>query len=231
MNDSVIRVEQVSRVFAAPTGDVHALRGVSLEIPRGKVTALVGRGKSGKTTLLRLMGGIDAPSSGRVIIEGQDVSHMGESERADFRRDWIGFVFQDFGLLPLLTVAENVSVPLWMQGLGARERRKRVDETLERVGLAALARRRPDSLKLSEKQQVALARVLAAQPHIILADEPTSQLDNAARKNMLDLLHALVNEKGITVVIATQNPQVREEADMAYRLEGGQISEAATIHH
>jgi putative ABC transport system ATP-binding protein len=226
MNDSVIRVENLTRVFAAPSGDVHALRGVSFEVPRGKITAIVGRSGAGKTTLLNLMGGIDTPTGGTVHVEGRDLFALSEAERAAFRRERVGYVFQSFGLLPLLTAAENVSVPLRMQRMTSREREQRVSEALEWVGLRPRAKHRPYELSGGEQQRVALARALAAQPHLILADEPTGQLDSHTGLRVLHIMRRLVVEKGITMVIVTHDSLVRDEADVVHRLEDGYFMDA-----
>lgn len=204
--------------------ETHALKGVSMTIVENQITAVMGRSGAGKTTLLNLLGGLDTPDEGQVIIAGQNLSDMSTRARAVFRRDNIAYVFQNFGLLPLLTVAENISVPLRMRKLSPREREVRINEALDWVELRNRAKHRPYELSGGEQQRVALARALATQPRIILADEPTGQLDSQTGLNVLYAMRRLVMDKGITMVIATHDPQVQDQADMLYHLHDGVFS-------
>ncbi len=221
----IIRVENLHRVYCLGGEDVHAVNDVSLEIYPGRMTAIVGRSGSGKTTLLNLIAGLDDPTQGEVWIEGQNLGGMDDVSRMEMRRDRIGFVFQSFGLLPLLSAEENVGVPLRMRRVGRKERDERVRSALEWVGLKERRKHRPYELSGGEQQRVALARALAAHPHLILADEPTGQLDTQTGRKILDLLRRFVEEQHITVVIVTHDPQIMEEADIVHELRDGKLIE------
>lgn len=225
MDGAIIQVHDLYRVYRTAGSEVHAINGVSFEIPRGKMTAIVGRSGAGKTTLLNLIAGLDQPTRGRVYIDGQDITLLSENEKVALRRERIGFVFQNFGLLPLLTAAENVSVPLRMRRLSRAERERRVTEALEWVGLRPRARHRPHELSGGEQQRVALARALAAQPAILLADEPTGQLDSQTGKRVLAVMRRLVDELGITLVAVTHDVQVRDAADVVIQMHDGKRSD------
>lgn len=222
---AVIRTESLTRIYRLHGEDICAVNGVSLAIYPQQMTAIVGRSGSGKTTLLNLIAGLDEPTEGEVWIMDQALRTMDERARLVLRRERLGFIFQSFGLLPLLTAAENVSVPLRMRGLPSHEREARVREALEWVGLARRARHRPYELSGGEQQRVAIARALAAQPHIILADEPTGQLDSQTGKRILDLLRRLVNERGITLAVVSHDPMVMAEADVVHELRDGKLIE------
>jgi putative ABC transport system ATP-binding protein len=221
----IIRVENLHLVYCLGGEDVHAVNDVSLEIYPGRMTAIVGRSGSGKTTLLNLIAGLDDPTQGEVWIEGQNLGGMDDVSRMEMRRDRIGFVFQSFGLLPLLSAEENVGVPLRMRRVGRKERDERVRSALEWVGLKERRKHRPYELSGGEQQRVALARALAAHPHLILADEPTGQLDTQTGRKILDLLRRFVEEQHITVVIVTHDPQIMEEADIVHELRDGKLIE------
>jgi putative ABC transport system ATP-binding protein len=203
--------------------DVHAVNNVSLDIWPERMSAIVGRSGSGKTTLLNLIAGLDTPNSGEVYIADRALSKMSERERLALRRDMLGFVFQSFGLLPLLTAAENVSVPLRMRHMPHGERERRVTEALAWVELTRRAKHRPYELSGGEQQRVAIARALVTQPQIILADEPTGQLDTQTGRRILDLLRRLVDERGITLLIVSHDPQVMREADIVYEMRDGYL--------
>lgn len=226
----VIRVENLERVYHLRGEDVHAVNNVSLDIWPQRMSAVVGRSGSGKTTLLNLIAGLDTPTKGEVYIADRPLSTMNEHERLALRRDIFGFVFQSFGLLPLLTAAENVSVPLRMRHMHHNEREQRVVEALEWVGLTRRARHRPYELSGGEQQRVAIARALASRPQIILADEPTGQLDTQTGRRILDLLRRLVDERGITLLIVSHDPQVMREADIVYEMRDGQLIDTRTKH-
>ena len=188
----VVRAEDVSREFQVGSQTIRALRNVSFDVERGDFVAIIGRSGSGKTTLLNMIAGLDKPSSGHVYIEGQDVAVMSEKELTELRRHKIGFVFQSFGLLPLLSAYENVEIALRIAGAGIRERGQRAKEVLELVGLTRRAHHRPYELSGGEQQRVAIARALANQPSLILADEPTGELDSTTAGQIFELLLRVV---------------------------------------
>jgi len=223
--DPIIRIKNLHRVYHLGGEDIHAVRDVALDIHPGQMTAIVGRSGSGKTTLLNLIAGLDDPTEGEIWIEGQRLADLDPVARLALRRDRIGFVFQSFGLLPLLSAEENVGVPLRMRRLSRRDRQQAVKNALDWVGLNERAHHRPYELSGGEQQRVALARALAAHPHFILADEPTGQLDSQTGKKILALLRRFVSEQNITVVIVTHDPQVMEEADVVHELRDGHLIE------
>lgn len=225
MTGTMIQVHDLYRVYRTSGSEVHAVNGVSFEIARGKMTAIVGRSGAGKTTLLNLIAGLDQPTRGHVYIDGQDITLLSENDKVALRRERLGFVFQNFGLLPLLTAAENVSVPLRMRRLSRADRERRVTEALEWVGLRPRAKHRPHELSGGEQQRVALARALAAQPAILLADEPTGQLDSQTGKRVLAVMRRLVDELGITLVAVTHDTQVRDAADVVIQMHDGRLLE------
>ncbi len=219
----IIKVEGLHRVYHLGGEDIHAINDVSLEVYPGRMTAIVGRSGSGKTTLLNLIAGLDEPTQGAVWVDGSRLADLDEQARLTLRRDAIGFVFQSFGLLPLLSAEENVGVPLRMRRFPNRERQERVRAALAWVELTERARHRPYELSGGEQQRVALARALASRPRLILADEPTGQLDSMTGRRILGLLRRLVTEEGITVVVVTHDPQVMEEADVVHELRDGRL--------
>ncbi|WP_377271856.1 ABC transporter ATP-binding protein [Peterkaempfera sp. SMS 1(5)a] len=219
----VVAVEDVHRSFGSGRTAVHALRGVSFTARRGELTALKGRSGSGKTTLLNLVGGLDRPDSGRILLDGLDLSGLGEDELLGLRRDRIGFVFQSFGLIPVLTAAENVGIPLRLRRIPARRREERVRELLALVGLDDHAAQRPGELSGGQQQRVAIARALANEPALIIADEPTGQLDSATGQSVMQLLRAVVRSEGVTALVATHDPQLMELADRVVELGDGRI--------
>jgi ABC-type lipoprotein export system ATPase subunit len=224
-NGPAIQVQNLVHVYHLEGEDIHAINGISLDILPGRMTAIVGRSGSGKTTLLNLIAGLDTPTKGEVLVQGRNLRQMDEAARLTLRRETFGFVFQSFGLLPLLTAAENVSVPLRMRNLTRREREERIGEALEWVNLTRRARHRPYELSGGEQQRVAIARALASKPQIILADEPTGQLDSQTGRRILDLLRRLVTERQMTVVVVSHDPKVMEEADMVHELRDGHLIE------
>jgi putative ABC transport system ATP-binding protein len=219
----VAKVENVTRVYTVGKIETQALRGVSLTIESGEFAALVGPSGSGKTTLLQLLGCLDQPTSGRVFIDGRDVSQLSRNERADIRRDKLGFVFQFFALIPTLTAYENVELPLLLGGNGTSDRAARVDELLGSVGLADRAHHRPDQLSGGEQQRVAVARALATNPSLILADEPTANLDTANGEAVMQTMARLNQETGVTFVFATHDPRVIKFARRVITLRDGQV--------
>jgi putative ABC transport system ATP-binding protein len=221
----MVTVEEVRRSFGSGPRKVHALRGVSLEIRRGELTALKGRSGSGKTTLLNLVGGLDTPSGGRIVLDGTDLGDLDEDGRLALRRDRIGFVFQSFGLIPILTAAENVGVPLRMRRTPVAEREERVRTLLALVGLADHAEQRPGELSGGQQQRVAVARALANDPSLIIADEPTGQLDSETGRSVMELLRAVVRSEGVTVLVATHDQNLMGVADRVVELADGRITD------
>lgn len=223
--EPTISINNLHRIYHLEGEDIHAVNGISLDIWPNYMTAIVGRSGSGKTTLLNLVAGLDNSTQGDIHILGRNLSAMNEPERLNMRLHEIGFVFQSFGLMPLLSAFENVSIPLRMRGASPRERDAQVREALEWVGLAERAKHRPYELSGGEQQRVAIARALAAHPKLILADEPTGQLDTRTGRRILDLLRRLVVEREITVVIVSHDPQVMQEADVVHEMRDGRLME------
>jgi putative ABC transport system ATP-binding protein len=221
----MVRVEDVHRSYGTGAAAVHALRGVSFEIPHGELVALKGRSGSGKTTLLNLVGGLDTPDRGRIAIDGTDLAGLGETGLLELRRDRIGFVFQGFGLLPILTAVENVGVPLRLRKADPREREERVALLLDLVGLADHAAQRPGELSGGQQQRVAIARALANEPALLLADEPTGQLDAETGLAVMELLRAVVRSEGVTALVATHDAQLLGLADRVLELGDGTLTE------
>jgi putative ABC transport system ATP-binding protein len=223
----VARIENVTRVFTIGKVETQALRGVNLTIEDGEFTALVGPSGSGKTTLLQLLGCLDRPTAGRVVINGRDVSQLNRNERADMRRGTIGFIFQFFALIPTLTAYENVEMPLLLNGHSPADRAARVHELLESVGLADRGDSRPDQLSGGQQQRVAIARALASRPRLILADEPTANLDTANGETVMQTMARLNQETGVTFVFATHDPRVIKFARRVVTLRDGLIVDGA----
>jgi putative ABC transport system ATP-binding protein len=225
----VAKVENVTRVYAVGKVETHALRGVNLTIESGEFTALVGPSGSGKTTLLQLLGCLDRPTSGRVYISGKDVSQLNRDQRADMRRGTIGFIFQFFALIPTLTAYENIEMPLLLNGHTAGERHARITELLEAVGLGDRGASRPDQLSGGQQQRVAIARALASKPSLILADEPTANLDTPNGQQVMETMTRLNKETGVTFVFATHDPRVIGYARRVVTLRDGLVAEDKTV--
>ena len=220
----LIRVEGVTRAYHLGTREVHALRGVDLSVARGELVALRGRSGSGKTTLLNCIGGLDQPTAGKVWIEGREVTQLSEQERVDLRRKRIGFVFQSFALLPTYSASENIDLMLRLAGLNDRgERQRRVEYVLTLVGLKKWATHRPYELSGGQQQRVAIARAIVTRPALILADEPTGELDSATGQQIMELFREIVDREQTTLLIATHNLAVDAYADRVCLLEDGQI--------
>jgi putative ABC transport system ATP-binding protein len=219
----VAKTENVTRIYKTGKTETQALCGVSLAIQKGEFTALVGPSGSGKTTLLQLIGCLDQPTSGKVYINGKDVSQLNRNQRADVRRGTIGFVFQFFALIPTLTAYENIEMPLLLIGQSGHERRERVKQLLEWVDMTSHAGHRPDQLSGGQQQRVAVARALASQPSLILADEPTANLDTPNGKQVMDTMTRLNQETGVTFVFATHDPRVIQYARRVVTLRDGVI--------
>ncbi|MGW7711882.1 ABC transporter ATP-binding protein [Streptomyces sp. NPDC054771] len=223
----MVRVEDLHRSYGSGAGAVHALRGVSFDVPHGDLVALKGRSGSGKTTLLNLLGGLDSPDSGRITVDGTDLAELGENGLLELRRDRIGFIFQSFGLIPILTAAENVGVPMRLRKADPREREDRVALLLSLVGLADQAAQRPGELSGGQQQRVAIARALANRPALLIADEPTGQLDAETGLAVMELLRAVVRSEGVTALVATHDAQLLGLADRVLELSDGHIVEHA----
>ena len=222
----VTRVENVTRSFKTGKIEAQALRGVNLSIESGEFTALVGPSGSGKTTLLQLIGCLDQPTAGKVYINGKDVSKLNRDQRADMRRGAIGFIFQFFALIPTLSAYENIEMPLLLSGKKPAERRERVKWLLEAVDLTERAHHRPDQLSGGQQQRVAIARALATQPALILADEPTANLDTVNGQQVMEIMTRLNQETGVTFVFATHDPRVIKYARRVVSLRDGLIVSA-----
>ncbi len=225
-NSQPMVVAQRLRKVYRGANAVEALRGVDLEVRRGEMVAIVGPSGSGKTTLLNCLSGLDRFDGGRVMVDGADLTTMSDRDRTAYRARNMGFVFQAFNLLPVLTAVENTEIPLLLQGVPARAARRRAEEMLETLGLAQRARHRPDQLSGGEQQRVAVARALVHKPAVVWADEPTGNLDTEVTHVITELL-VKTNREGQTIVLVTHNPQVSERASRVIRMRDGRIQEAA----
>ena len=223
----MVETRDLARDFPMAAGVVHAVGGVNLRVHRGMLVAVRGRSGSGKTTLLSLIGGLDRPTTGSVTVNGLPVSTMSEDQLVQFRRQTIGFIFQAFGLLPILSAAENVEIPLRLVRADPAMRAGRIAELLGLVGLADRAKHRPHELSGGEQQRVAIARALANRPELLLADEPTGQLDSQTGRGIMSLLRTLVHREGLTAIVATHDPMLIDLADRVVDLRDGRIAEPA----
>jgi putative ABC transport system ATP-binding protein len=221
----VIQLQEATRVYKIGEVETHALRGVNLTLEDGEFTAMVGPSGSGKTTLLQLMGGLDKPTSGHVLLKGVDITQLSANKRADLRRGTIGFIFQFFALIPGLSAYENIELPLLLSGVNGKKRKDRVAELLEAVGLSERARHRPDQMSGGEQQRVAIARALATKPILILADEPTANLDTENGRQVMEIMLRLNEETGTTFVCATHDPRVVPFARRVVELRDGKVAD------
>jgi len=229
-SDSIIvRTVDLRRVYQMGASEIHALRGVNIEVPKGQFAAVMGRSGSGKTTLLNCIGGLDRPSSGEVYVKGHKISDLSDSQLTKLRRHNIGFVFQSYALMPTFTAHENVELPLRIIGMGRRERVRRTRECLELVGLTRWAKHRSPELSGGQQQRVAIARALAIRPDIILADEPTGELDSATGWQILELFARIVQEEGLTVIMVSHDPTVEQFASRIYHLTDGQVENVVDV--
>ena len=219
----VIVTEGVTKVYAADGIPVNALSGIDFTIRSGEFTALMGPSGSGKTTLLNIISGLDTPTEGKVWLSGKVLSDMSGNELSDFRRDNIGFIFQAYNLIPVLTVEENIEYIMLLQGISKAERHERVTSMLESVGLKGLANRNPTQLSGGQQQRVAIARAMVSNPAIILADEPTANLDSKTGADLLAMMDRLNAETGMTFIFSTHDPMVKECARRLITLRDGQI--------
>ena len=221
----IVSVRGLTREYSQGAITVRALRGVDLDIGTGEFTALMGPSGSGKTTLLNLIGGLDQPTSGAVVVDGQDLAAMSPAQVSRARLHRIGFVFQAYNLIPVLSAYENAEFVLMMQGVAPAERKERVMSTLQAVGLAGMEHRRPSELSGGQQQRVAVARAIAGQPALVLADEPTANLDSKTGEDLVELMRKLNEERGVTFVFATHDPKVMRGARRIVRLVDGQVVE------
>jgi putative ABC transport system ATP-binding protein len=220
-DDALISLSGISKSYLLGAQRVPALSNVSLDVGRGDFIALTGPSGSGKSTLLNVCGLLDAPDAGGCRIDGADTGDLSEQERTLLRREKIGFVFQGFNLIPVMTAYENVEYPLLLAGTANGQRRERVMATLASVGLAGFEQRRPDELSGGQRQRVAIARALVKATRLIIADEPTANLDSATAEQIVDLMHRLAADNGVTVVVATHDPRVAVHCDSVVRLRDG----------
>jgi putative ABC transport system ATP-binding protein len=221
---ALVVTESLGRDYEDGGSVVHALRDVDLRIRDGILAVVHGRSGSGKTTLLNMIGGLDRPTHGRVWVAGDEISAKGEDALVELRRERIGFVFQSFGLIPILSAAENIEVPLRLRKVDPEERGRRVLELLELVGLAGRAKHRPYELSGGEQQRVAICRALANRPRLLIADEPTAQLDSGNALTIMELVRELVASEGVSAIVATHDPLLLDVADEIVELRDGRIA-------
>jgi len=224
--DPMVVVEGVRRTYGSGRTAVHALVDVSFEVAPGELVALVGRSGSGKTTLLNIVGGLDRPDDGAVTVGGENVVAMGDGQLEAMRREKVAFIFQSFGLIPELSAAENVGLPLRLRRLPVADREKRVATLLELVGLGGHAEHRPDEMSGGQMQRVAIARALAGSPRLLIADEPTGQLDTESGLAVMALIRGVVEAEGMTAIVSTHDPIMIALADRAVRLVDGRLADA-----
>ena len=227
--ESLIATEDLSRIFGSGETAVTAVNAVNLEVPQGELMAVVGRSGSGKTTLLNLLSGLDRPTNGKVIFQGRDLTTFSESDLVELRRRKIGFVFQSFGLMPLLSAQENVELPLHISGVSWRERRRRAMASLDLVGLGSRARHRPYELSGGEQQRVSIARALVTGPEAIFADEPTGELDTTTALSIGSILKDVVKESKATIIIATHDLTLAGICDSVIQIADGALGESPDL--
>jgi putative ABC transport system ATP-binding protein len=229
---ALLRLEGISKRYRQGELEVQALRDIDLTVTEGEFTALVGPSGSGKTTLLNIIGGLDNPSQGSVHLNDTDITQLREAELSDFRLFQLGFIFQAYNLVPVLSALENVELVMVMQGRHLHERRERAEHYLELVGLSSIMHRRPSALSGGQQQRVAVARALAAGPRLVLADEPTANLDSENATALLDIMHRLSHEEKTTFIFSTHDPRVMERAERIITLRDGAIdSDLTTAQH
>jgi putative ABC transport system ATP-binding protein len=226
---SMVDVQDVRKVYRRDTQEITVLDGIQLKVPEGEFVALMGPSGSGKTTLLNLIAGIDRPTSGKVVVAGTDVAQLSESALADWRSHNVGFIFQFYNLIPVLTAVENVALPLLLTSLGGRERRERAMTALKVVGLADRSHHYPRQLSGGQEQRVAIARAIVADPKVLVADEPTGDLDAKSAHEILDLMEALNRDFKKTIVMVTHDPRAAERAHTQRHLEKGVLVDGARV--
>lgn len=222
---NVVEIKNVIKDYPQGQITVHALRGLDLSISQGEFTALCGPSGSGKTTILNLVGALDKPTRGTILLEGKNLNSLSRRALSHIRRDRIGFVFQAYNLVPVLTAFENAEIVLSLQGVPNAERKKRVMALLAEVGLQGLEHRRPDQLSGGQQQRVAIARAIAARPAVVLADEPTANVDSETAERLLNLMEKLNQEHGTTFVFSTHDPRVMERANRVVRIVDGRVDD------
>jgi putative ABC transport system ATP-binding protein len=220
----IVNLHDVRRTFALGHTTVNALRGINLRIVYGEMVAVWGPSGSGKSTLMNVIGLVDKPSRGKVIFDGQDIRRLRDNERSDYRNRKIGFIFQSFNLLPVLNVLENVMLPLQVQGISDAQARRRAAELLGRVGLESFTKFRPDRLSGGQRQRTAIARALVGNPLLVIADEPTANLDSESSRNVIDLMQSMNAETGVTFVFSTHDPRLLDRVPRRIFLSDGVIS-------
>ncbi len=218
----MISLSQISRVFTVGDEQVHALRDVDLEIDTGEYVSIMGPSGSGKSTLLNMIGLLDRPDSGQYLLENEDMTKLDDSQQANLRRHKIGFIFQFFHLVPRMSAADNIELPMVLAGLSISERKKRLSEALDALGLIDRAQHRPDQLSGGQRQRVAIARATIMQPHILLADEPTGNLDRLSGNEVIDILETL-NQQNITLIMVTHDPKLGRRARRQIKMVDGRI--------
>ena len=223
MQSPVITAINISRKFGTGDAAGTAVKDINLKVKQGEFLAITGRSGSGKTTLLNLLGGLDQPTQGQILLQNRDLSDMSDPEMVKLRRQNIGFIFQSFGLLPLLSAYENVELPLHIRGYSWRDRRTLAHETLELVGLSGRTSHRPYELSGGEQQRVAIARALAPNPQIVFADEPTGELDTATGISISNILKNISSERAVTVIVATHDPVISQISDRVIDIMDGEI--------
>lgn len=221
--DTVVKLVGVSRLYRQGASVVHALQHINLEIRKGDFAVLVGPSGSGKTTLLNVIGGLDSPTEGHVWVDGSEIGTLGKAALSDIRLRKIGFVFQEFNLIPVLSALENVEFVMLLQGVPEMQRRDRAMTLLKELGLEGMEHRRPQQLSGGQQQRVAVARAIAAEPIIVLPDEPTANLDSKAGAALMDMMKAMNERRGVTFVFSTHDPMVVERARRVIRLRDGRI--------
>ncbi len=220
---AIIKIENITKIYTETEVDVHAVNGINLEFEKGEFAAIVGPSGSGKTTLLNMLGGLDNPTSGKITINNIDISHLTGSQLIDFRLWNIGFVFQAYNLIPVLTAKENVEFIMHLQGRKKDERDARTKELLEAVGLGDRLKSRPSQLSGGQQQRVAVARALASKPKFVLADEPTANLDSKSTENLLDIMERLNKEENLTFIFSTHDARVVKKARRVITIEDGKV--------
>jgi putative ABC transport system ATP-binding protein len=227
MNDikqmPVVELKDVTRTYRQGDVDVNALQGLTITINKGEFTAICGPSGSGKTTILNIIGALDEASSGKVSVEGHDLSSLNRRELSIMRRNRIGFVFQAYNLIPVLTAYENAEIVMSLQGIAADKRRSRVMDLLSEVGLEGMEHRKPHQLSGGQQQRIAIARAIAANPAVILADEPTANVDSDTADKLLDIMEALNRKRGVTFIFSTHDPKVMDRARRIIRLIDGRV--------
>ena len=224
VGEEIVRVENVQRIYQLGHEQVTALRGINLSVRAGQMAGLMGRSGSGKTTLLNMIGGLDKPTHGKIFIKGQDLSKLSDSDLTALRRELIGYVFQSFALIPVLSAIENVELPMHIAGVSRKDRQKRAIELLQLVGLAKRMHHRPFELSGGEQQRVAIARALSNRPVLMLADEPTGELDSVTGFQIMTLFRFIATNENVAVIICTHDPTITQIAHLTYEISDGLIN-------